>query len=160
MPADKPCESAIVKKAPFIISRLGSPNDTFETPSEVLHFKFSVINFIAFKVSTALFLSALIVRARGSNIKSFFDMPYSLARFKIFSAIFTLPSALLGIPFSSSVKQTTKPPYFFTSGKIADMLSSLPFTEFIIALPLYLRKALSIAVTLEVSICKGKSIIA
>ena len=50
--------------------------------------------------------------------------------------IFTLPFAVSGIPFSSSVRATATPPYFFIRGKTAAILSGLPFTEFIIALPL------------------------
>ena len=43
----------------------------------------------------------------------------------------------MGIPCSSRVRATTTPPYFFARGNTAAMLSLLPLTELIMALPGY-----------------------
>ena len=61
------------------------------------------------------------------------------------------------MPLSSRVRATTTPPYFLARGNTAAMLSSFPLTEFSMALPLYRRRALSMAMGSEVSICSGRS---
>ena len=63
-------------------------------------------------------------------------MPYSAAVSYMSSAHSTRPSAVSGMPPSSSARPTTTPPYFSTSGNTAAMLSALALTEFIIGLPL------------------------
>ncbi len=79
-------------------------------------------------------------------------MPYSKALLTIFSAIFNLSSAFLGIPLSSKVSPTTAAPYFFINGnKLSNTLSS-PFTELTIAFPLYTLNAFSITLGLLESI--------
>ena len=156
--AERPFSIAVVKNAALTSSLDGRPNETLETPSEVLHPSCSVIFLTVSSVVTADILSALTVIANGSNIISFLLIPYKAAVRRIFLAIFILPSTVDGIPFSSSVSATTNPPYFLTRGKIAFMLSSLPLTEFIIALPLYRRSALSIATGSDESICNGRSV--
>ena len=69
------------------------------------------------------------------NISLLF-IPYISALSTIFLAISNLPSAVLGIPFSSRVNPTTQDPYFLTKGKIDCRDFSFPFTELTIVLPL------------------------
>lgn len=71
-----------------------------------------------------------------------------------------LPSTLAGMPFSSSVKQTTIAPYFETNGKTKSILDCLPFTELIKGFPLYILSAFSNAAAFDVSICKGNAVTA
>ena len=59
---------------------------------------------------------------------------------------------------SSSARQTRPPPYFFTRGKMAFRLSSLPLTELMRGLPLYRRKARSMALGLDVSSWRGRPV--
>ena len=76
------------------------------------------------------------VRVRGSMTISFLGMPYWAAVSQIFLAMASRPSAVGGMPFSSRARPTTTPPYFFTRGKRAAMLSALPDTELSMGLPL------------------------
>ena len=108
----------------------------FETPNMVLHPKFSFTIFIAFIVSIASSCCAETVRERQSIKISCLFIPYCSVLSTIFFAILNLPSAVLGIPFSSKVNPTTQAPYFFTIGNIVSNDFSLPFTEFTIVLPL------------------------
>lgn len=85
-------------------------------------------------------------------------MPQASARRTIFSAMRSRPSAVSGIPPSSSVSATITPPYFFTNGNTMSMDSCLPLTELIRGLPLYSRMAASMARPSEVSICRGRSV--
>ena len=87
-------------------------------------------------VASAAVGSALTAIASVSNMIFFFEIPYSAAVLKIFSAILTRPSAVSGIPSSSRVRATTTPPYFLTSGNISRITSAFPLTELIIAFPL------------------------
>ena len=91
---------------------------------------------IASRITLALEESALTARQRTSTTKSEGFSPYSAPRATIFFAMATRPSAVDGMPSSSSVSATTAPPYFATSGSTAAIDSSLPFTEFTSALPL------------------------
>ncbi len=68
------------------------------------------------------------------------------------------PWASAGMPSSSSVRQTRPPPYFFTRGRMVSRLSSFPLTEFTGGLPLYRRRAASMAAGLEVSSCRGSPV--
>ena len=56
--------------------------------------------------------------------------------FGIFLAIFTLSSAVSGMPLLSKVSPATAAPYFFTKGSILSNTSSSPLTEFKIGFPL------------------------
>ena len=143
---------ARVKNAAFMLSRFGRPKEIFETPKTVFTPRVLRTYDRACNVLFAFSAPVLTVIASVSIMRSFLSIPYSFAVFIIFSAILILPSALSGIPLSSSVRQTTTPPYFLASGKIFSMLSFLPFTEFISGLPLYMRSACSIAAGSEVSI--------
>ena len=158
--AESPFSIAIVKKVLLIIFLAGRPNDTFETPNDTCAPSMSFIILTVLNVSIPALLSALTVRARGSNTMSLLSIPKCSAVANIFFAISNRSSAFSGMPCSSSVRATITPPYFLAMGKTASMLSSLPFTEFIIAFPLYLLKADSMAFMSEVSTCKGRSIIA
>ena len=91
---------------------------------------------------------------------SFFFMPYSAARCAIRSVISARASALSGIPDLSIVSAITVPPYFFTSGNTAFMLSSSPFTELISAFPLYILIARSSTAGLDESSWSGVSVTA
>ena len=134
--ADSPAPSAARKKALPIISRCGRPKETFDTPSTAGQPNSRRILRSASSVTFAAFGSALTAIVSGSNTRSSFFSPAFSASRRILSAISTRPSAVSGIPFSSSVRATTTPPYFFARGNTASMLSRLPFTELIIALPL------------------------
>ena len=158
--AERPFSMASVKKEAVMISRLGSPKETLEIPSEVRQPRSFEMRRRAARVVRADCWSALTVIARVSKIRSFFGIPYSAATSMMRCAIATLLSGSAGIPSSSRVRQTTRPPYFLTSGKISRMTSSLPLTELIIALPLYRRMAFSMAVVFVVSIWSGRSMIA
>ena len=136
MAAESPLSMAMAKNVLFMPSLSGRPKEMLETPKEVWQPNLFLIVSSASKVAIAAELSALIVMARVSKMISFLSIPYSDAVFNIFSAIATRPSAVLGIPPSSKVRATTKPPYFLTKGKIRLMLSSLPLTELIMAFPL------------------------
>ena len=63
------------------------------------------------------------------------SIPKFSAAFIILSAIFSLSSALSGIPLSSMVRPITAAPYFFTRGKIVFSELSEPLTLFTIATP-------------------------
>ena len=136
MAAESPLASASAKKVLFTASLLGRPNDTLETPREVLQPSSRRILRSDSSVTRAAEASALTAMVSVSKMISFLAMPYSAAVFRIFSAICTLPSAVAGMPSSSSVSATRRPPYFFTSGKIFFILEALPLTELIMALPL------------------------
>ena len=130
----------------------GSPKETLDTPRLVDTPSFCFIIVTAARVVAALVSSEDTVIVSGSTIMSFLSMPYSAALFTILCAILNLPSAVSGIPSSSIVRATTTPPYFLTRGKTAFMLLALPFTEFTIGLPLYIRIAFSRATVSDVSI--------
>ena len=134
--ADSPRASAIAKNVPFIKSLAGRPNDMFETPSEVftpiLCRRYSSES----SAATAAPPSAETAIARVSKMMSFLRIPYFAASLRIFLAISILPSAVAGMPPSSSVSAITAPPYFFTRGNTASITSFLPFTEFTSGLPL------------------------
>ena len=117
-------------------SRAGRPKDTLETPSTVPQPVFFRISRRASRVTRAACPSALTVMVRGSNTRFRRSMPSASARARMRSAMASRPSAVAGMPASSSVSATATPPYFFISGKTAFMLASLPLTELIIALPL------------------------
>ena len=85
-------------------------------------------------------------------------MPYFAASSMILRAMRTRPSAVSGMPSSSSVSATTAPPYFLTSGNTASITARLPETELTKGLPLYRRMAASIAGMCAVSICSGTSV--
>ena len=127
---------AIVKNEAVINSLFGSPNETFDTPRDVLTCNLSVSILTASSVTSAWDESDEIAIASGSKIRSFLSIPKSFARLIIFSAISILFSAVSGIPSSSSVRHTTSPPYFLARGNISFITSSFPFTELIIAFPL------------------------
>ena len=152
MAVDSPLSNAQAKNVLFMAALSGRPKETFDTPKEVWQPRRFFMMSSARSVSMAAPGSALTVIAKVSKIISFLSIPYSAALFRIFSAMATLPSAVLGIPSSSRVRATTAPPYFLTRGKICYMEDSLPLTEFIIALPLYNLRACSIASVSAVSI--------
>ncbi len=155
--AFKPAYNAIVKNVVFIRFLFGSPKDIFETPKIVFTFNWLRTSVRAFIVSIASFCWALIVKVNVSIIIFFLSIPYFSAVCTILRAISRRSSARGGIPFSSSVSPTTTPPYFLTRGNMLFIISSLPFTEFISGIPLYILKALSITSLVLLSICKGKS---
>ena len=136
MAADNPRPSARAKKAALTPSRPGRPKDTLDTPREVRQPRWSRIRARASRVTFAASGAALTAMARGSKTMSSRPMPYSAARARIRSAMARRPSAVSGIPLSSRVRATTTPPYFLARGNTAAMLSSLPLTEFSMALPL------------------------
>ena len=150
----------MVRNALPSTSRSGRPKDTLLTPSTVPQPVFSRISFSASRVVCAAVPSALTVIVSVSKRISLLSIPYLAASARIRSAIFSRPSAVTGIPSSSSVRATRTPPYFCTSGKTASMTSCLPFTELIIAFPLYARSARSIAAASAVSSCSGRSVTA
>ena len=136
MAADSPRPMARAKKAALIPSRPGRPKDTLDTPREVRHPKWVRISSRDSRVTRAASGAALTAMARGSKIMSSRPIPYSAARSKIRSAMAKRPWAVSGIPLSSKVRATTTPPYFRARGNTASMLSALPLTELIMALPL------------------------
>ena len=120
----------------FTIGLLGRPKEIFDTPSTV-HTPTSSRSLRS--VSSVTFApsgSELIVIARASITISFFSIPYFAASAIIFFAICTRPSAVAGIPSSSSARPITTPPYFRISGNTASIDSCFPLTELTIALPL------------------------
>ena len=131
---------------------LDTPNTVFKPSSCLTLYR-------AFKVSITPFCSADAVKVKQS-IKIFcLGIPIDTALSMIFLAILNLPSAVLGIPPLSRVKPTTQAPYFLTNGSILFRLSSSPFTEFTIGLPLYTLKALSKTSGIVLSNCRGTSVI-
>ena len=80
--------------------------------------------------------SELMVMASTSMTISFFSIPYFAASRMIRSATRTRPSAVSGIPFSSSASPITTPPYFAMRGNTASMDSCLPLTELTMGFPL------------------------
>ena len=157
MAADRPWARAMVKKPPLRISRWGRPKEMFDTPRMVRHPSSSRISRTASRVSAAARGSALTVIARGSKITSFLAMPHFSASARMRLAVSSRSRAVAGIPESSSVRATTRPPYFFARGKTASMTFCFPLTELIMALPLYRRRAASMAAVSVVSICRGRS---
>ena len=151
----RPFSSAIVRKMWFKSSRFGRPNDIFDTPSTVLTPNLSFTARTALSVSFTASCSADAVSVRQSIAISSFGIPISSQRFIIFSAMATRCSALGGMPSLSSVRPTTAAPYFFTSGRTFLRLSSSPFTEFTIGLPLYTRSAASSTSGIVLSIWRG-----
>ena len=76
----------------------------------------------------------------------------------IFSAIAKRSSALGGIPFSSSVRQTTAAPYLAMSGRIRLIEASSPLTELTRGLPFTARRAASRTSGFVESIWRGTSV--
>ena len=136
MALSSPAERASARNARFTCLRAGRPKDTLDTPREVRQPRWSRIRARASRVTFAASGAALTAMARGSKTMSSRPMPYSAARARIRSAMARRPSAVSGIPLSSRVRATTTPPYFLARGNTAAMLSSLPLTEFSMALPL------------------------
>ena len=120
----------------FNAGLFGIPKEIFDTPNIVLHPNFSFTIFMAFIVSIASLCWAETVRDKQSMNISLLFIPYISALSTIFLAISNLPSAVLGIPFSSKVNPTTQAPYFLTKGKTDCRDFSFPFTELTIVLPL------------------------
>ena len=131
-----PSSRAIVRKVLVTRSRFGSPNEIFETPRQVLQPSSVFTLCKALSVCLQADCSAETVIVRQSINTSLLSMPIASALSTILFAISNLPSAVFGIPFSSSVRPTTQAPYFLTSGKTVLRLFSSPFTEFTIGLPL------------------------
>ena len=95
------------------MSRLGNPNEMFETPSTKRKpsFLYSSVSIrIARTVSRAVFCSELTVSVRVSIKMSRGAMPYFAASAIIFRATLQRPSAVGAIPFSSIQSATTEPP--------------------------------------------------
>ena len=135
MAQSSPASRARVRKAEFIFSRAGRPKLTFETPS-VVRPPASWMRRRASSVTLAASGSEETVRVSVSMTTSSRAMPCSAAAAQMRSAQLTRPSAVSGMPPSSSVRPTTTPPYFFTRGRTAARLSAFALTEFIIGLPL------------------------
>ena len=147
-----------MKKAWFSCSRLGRPKDTLETPRAVFTPRTCLAWQRVPRVTLAFSPPALTGMVRPSTSSSRRGMPSSSARRMIFWAMATRPSTVSGIPSSSSARHTRPPPYFFTRGRMAFRLSSLPLTELMRGLPLYRRRARSMASGLEVSSWRGKPV--
>ena len=142
--ASKPKPKAIDKKVVFNKFLLGSPKETLLVPNTIFTLYLFLIKGIALSVSITAFCSAEAVRTSGSISIFSSGIPYTFAVSIIFVAISNLFSEVAGIPSSSSVKATTKAPYFFAIGNILSILSFLPFTELIMGFPLYILAAASI----------------
>ena len=149
---------AIVRNIAPTSSLAGRPKEIFDTPSIVLPPSSSLTLLKVSRVVTAEPVSEEIVIQRPSITISFLGIPYLSASSYICLAILILSSELSGIPSSSRTNDTSTPPYFATRGITSLMTSSLPFTELIIGLPLYIRIALSRAVISVVSICRGSPV--
>ena len=134
--ADSPFSSAHAKNVALTASRAGSPNETLEIPRDVWQPSSLAMRRTASSVTSAAPGSALTVMASGSKSRSSGPSPYAVAARKIFSAMRTRPSAVAGMPSSSSVSATTSAPYFRASGNTLCRLSRLPLTELSSALPL------------------------
>ena len=130
-----PADIAIAKNVLLSKGRFGNPKETLLTPKTVWTPNVLTIE-TALTVSITSFCWAEAVKTRQSIIMSFLSMPYSFALLIIFLAISNLCSAFGGMPFSSKAKPMTTPPYFFTTGKTASMVSSFPLTELISGFPL------------------------
>ena len=139
------------------VSRCGKPNETFDTPKTVWTPSFSRTIRSASSVTFAASGSALTAMVRTSTNISFLSIPYAAAVSTIWRATANRPSAVAGMPFSSSVSATTTPPYFRTRGNTASIDAFLPFTELTKGLPLYIRIAASKVPLSAVSICNGRS---
>ena len=131
-----PCSIAMVRKVLLTSSRFGSPNEMFDTPRQVLQPSSVFTLCKASRVWRQAACSAETVRVRQSIYTSFLSMPTASALSTIRFAISNLPSAVFGIPFSSSASPTTDAPYFLTRGRTVARLCSSPFTEFRIGFPL------------------------
>ena len=146
----KPLCIASVKNVLLISGLFGSPNEIFDTPS-VDERPISLTTFRAFNVSAASACCADTVRVKQSITRSFSGMPYSLALPIIFSAMATLSSQSLGTS-SDNARPITTPPYLLATGNTASITASLPLTELISGLPLYILHAASIAAGFDESI--------
>ena len=131
-----PAASAIDEKAPLITGLDGRPKETLDRPITVLPPSSARIRRMVSSVTRAARSSELIVMQRQSKRISFCPIPYFAASSRIFRATASRPSLVSGIPSSSRRSATTTPPYFFTSGKMASILSFFPFTELTSGFPL------------------------
>ena len=131
-----PLPKASAKKFLFKSSLFGKPKEIFDTPKRVFKPSSCLTSSNAFNVSLPLFPSEDTGSTNVSINTSSFFIPYSRALLSIFLAIFTLSSAVSGIPLLSKVSPTTAAPYFFTKGSILSNTSSSPLTEFKIGFPL------------------------
>ena len=75
MAADRPCSRASRKKAELTASRRGRPKDTLDTPRLVRQPSSRVMRSTVSNVTAAALWSALMVRARGSKMRSSLGMP-------------------------------------------------------------------------------------
>ena len=160
MAPSSPAWRAWVKKLWLSTSRWGRPKDTLDTPRAVFTPSSALARRMVSRVTLAFSPPALTGMVRPSSRSSRREMPMSSARRRIFWAMARRPSASAGMPLSSRVRHTRPPPYFFTRGRMAARLSSLPFTELMRGLPLYRRRAASMASGLEVSSCRGRPVTA
>ena len=155
MAQDRPSFMAMAKNMEFMISRCGSPKEMLDTPSMECAWSSSLIPRTVSSVVRAELLSVEMVMARPSMTISSFSIPQAAASSMMRRAMASLPSALSGMPFSSSGRATRTPPYLAASGRIRSRLSRFPLTELIMGLPLQTRSPLSSTSGLEVSICRG-----
>ena len=157
MAASRPAASAMVRNAALTVSRWGRPKEMFETPSTVRTPSSCLQRRSASSVTRALSDPVEMVIVSASSTRFRRGMPRSSAARTMRRAISTRPSAVSGMPPSSSGRPTTTPPYFLARGRTFSRDSRLPDTELSSGIPLQRRSAASMAAGLAVSICTGRS---